>query len=77
MASPPDYRKIEPVNPSLPEHTVKYLHRLKRSGLHGSSVGAVARTLIQDQIKFLIQQGVLKIEFSVDDADDSDDDKAD
>jgi hypothetical protein len=67
VADQPDYKKIEAINPSLSRHTVRYLKRLKRSGLHGATIGTVARTLIQDQIKLLIQQGVLPMEFSVDD----------
>ena len=63
MADSADKKKIEPVNPSLSRHTVLYLRRLKRSGLHGGSIGAVARTLIQDQIKALIREGSLTMEF--------------
>lgn len=74
MADQPDYKKIEPVNPSLSRHTVRYLKRLKRSGLHGATIGTVARTLIQDQIKLLIAQGALPMEFSVDDAGEDDED---
>ena len=36
---------------------------LKRSGLYGNQLGVVARTLVQDQIKALIEQGSLRMEF--------------
>lgn len=56
-------KKPEQVNPSLSPHTVKYLRRLTKTGVHGKTVSTVARTLIQDQIKLLIQQGALRWEF--------------
>ena len=72
MAESPDYRKIEAVNPSLSRHTVRYLKKLARTGLYGGTPGTVARALIQDHLKLLIQQGVLEIEFSTDDRDGDD-----
>jgi hypothetical protein len=69
-----DEKKAPPINLNLSRHTVRYLKRLKRSGLHGNKIGIVARTLVQDQIKALIQQGALRMEF---DEDESDDDEAD
>lgn len=69
-----DERKAPAINLNLPRQTVRYLHMLKRTGLHGNKIGIVARTLVQDQIKLLIQQGVLRMEFdSSDDGDDDDD----
>jgi hypothetical protein len=67
MAAQKAKRGPEPVNPSLSRHTVMYLRKLKRTGLHGNSLGAVARTLIQDQIKALIREGSLAMEFFEDD----------
>jgi hypothetical protein len=56
--------KIEPLNPSLSRQTFRYLRLLRRSGVHGKTVSAVARTLIQDQIKALIREGAIKMEFA-------------
>jgi hypothetical protein len=56
-------KKTEQLNPSLSPHTLKYLRRLTKTGVHGKTVSAVARTLIQDQIKQLIVQGALRWEF--------------
>jgi hypothetical protein len=63
MADKTEKKGPEPVNPSLSKHTVTYLRKLRRTGLHGNSIGAVARTLIQDQIKALIREGSLKMDF--------------
>jgi hypothetical protein len=52
-----------------PRNTVKYLQRLTKTGVHGKTVSTVARTLIQDQIKLLIQQGALRWEFDEGDSD--------
>lgn len=68
MANTSDKQKAsEPLNPSLGRQTFRYLRRLKRSGLHGKTVSEVARTLILDQIKTLIREGSLQMEFSEDD----------
>ena len=64
MAETPEKKKPEQINPSLSPQTVRYLRRLARSGLHGTTPSAVARTLIQDQIKTLIQQGAIRMEFA-------------
>ncbi|MEN6541386.1 hypothetical protein [Parvibaculum sp.] len=69
-----DERKAPAINLNLSRQTVRYLHTLKRSGLHGNKIGVVARTLVQDQIKSLIQQGVLRMEFDPGDDGDDDDD---
>jgi hypothetical protein len=71
MADTPEKKK-EPLNPSLPQHTVRYLRRLTKTGVHGTTVSAVARTLIQDQIKALIAAGALHWEFA-EDAEEGDD----
>jgi hypothetical protein len=63
MADSPEKKK-ESTNPNLPQHTYRYLRRLTKTGLHGKTVGAVTRTLIQDQIKLLIAAGALRWEFS-------------
>ena len=65
----PSEKKAEQVNPSLSPHTVKYLRQLTKTGVHGKTVSTVARTLIQDQIKLLIQQGALRWEFDEGDGD--------
>jgi hypothetical protein len=69
MVEPPSKKKSDPINPNLPPRTVRYLKRLTRSGLHGKTVSTVARILIQDQIKTLIREGALKMEFAEDDDD--------
>jgi hypothetical protein len=63
------------INLNVSRQTVRYLQTLKRSGLYGNKVGIVARTLVQDQIKALIAQGSLKMEF--DPADGGDDEGED
>lgn len=63
MADKSSGSKPLPLNPSLPAWTFRYLRILRRSGLHGSTESAVARTLIQDAIKALIREGALKMEF--------------
>jgi hypothetical protein len=63
MAAPKGKIPPEPINPGLSAHTVMYLRKLRRSGLHGNSLAAVARTLIQDQIKALIREGSIKMDF--------------
>ena len=72
MPESSEKKKKDAINPNLPPETVRYLKQLKRSGLHGKALGTIARILIQDQIKLLIAQGSLRMEFSVGD-DDSDD----
>lgn len=67
MASIDEKKKPEQINPSLSKQTRKYLRKLKRSGLHGTTESAVARTLIHDQIKVLIAQGFLEMEFAEED----------
>jgi hypothetical protein len=62
-----DKNKPEQINPSLSPQTRKYLRKLKRSGVHGTTESAVARTLIQDQIKALIAQGSLEMTFADED----------
>lgn len=64
-------KRPDQVNPSLSAHTVKYLRRLTKTGVHGKTVSTVARTLIQDQIKLLIVQGALRWEFDDAEADGS------
>ena len=74
MAETTEKKKApEQINPSLSRQTRRYLRKLKRSGVHGTTESAVARTLIQDQIKLLIVQGALKMEFADDDEEDGDD----
>ena len=58
-----DKKTAPPINLNLPHQTVRYLLMLKRSGLYGNQLGVVARTLVQDQIKALIEQGSLRMEF--------------
>jgi hypothetical protein len=60
-------KKTEPINPSLSPQTVRYLKRLSKSGLHGKTPSEVARILIQDQIKTLIREGAITMEFAIDD----------
>jgi hypothetical protein len=67
MAPADEKKKPEQINPSLSRQTRKYLRKLKRSGVHGTTESAVARTLIQDQIKALIAQGSLQMEFADED----------
>lgn len=74
MAETTEKKKTpEQINPSLSRQTRRYLRKLKRSGVHGTTESAVARTLIQDQIKLLIVQGALEMEFADDDEEDGDD----
>ena len=61
-----------PINLNLSRQTVRYLQLLKRSGIHGNKIGIVARTLVQDQIKALIREGALHMEFDPD-GDDAED----
>lgn len=61
--APPDRKTSDQINPSLAPHTIKYLRRLTKTGVHGKTISTVARTLILDQIKLLIQQGALRWEF--------------
>ena len=63
MAKKPDFREIQTLNPSLTVQTYRYLQRLKRSGLYGSTESEVARILIQDQLKLLTDKGVLPLQF--------------
>jgi hypothetical protein len=60
----PDKKKKDAVNANLPPEIIIYLRRLKRSGLYGKALGTIARTLIQDQIKALIADGSLRMEFA-------------
>lgn len=69
-----DEKKTAPaINLNLPHQTVRYLQMLARSGVHGSRIGVVARTLVQDQIKALIREGSLKMEFDPSPADGDED----
>ncbi len=63
MASPPTSKKADPLNPSLPKHTQRYLRQLMKTGVHGKSVSEVARILIYDQIKYLLHKGVIRWEY--------------
>ena len=64
--------KAPAINLNLPRQTVRYLQMLRRSGLHGKQLGVVARTLVQDQIKALIREGALKMEFDMGEPSDED-----
>ena len=65
----PADKKADQVSPNLSAHTIKYLKRLTKTGVHGKTITTVARTLIQDQIKLLIVQGALRWEFDDGDGD--------
>jgi len=52
-------KKAAPLNPSLPPETIKYLKKLTKTGVHGKTPSEVARVLIWDQIKQLINDGVI------------------
>ena len=73
---PEDKKTAPTINLNLPLQTYRYLQTLSRSGVHGKKPGIVARTLVQDQIKELIRQGALRMEFDpggdvTDESDDS------
>ena len=53
-------KKAGPLNPSIPKHAHNYLRQLTKTGVHGKTVAAVARTLIYDQLKWLLSQGVIR-----------------
>ena len=56
-------KKTPPLNPSVPAHTHRYFRQLLKTGVHGTKVSEVARTLIYDQIKCLLKKGVLRWEY--------------
>ena len=58
----PGGKKAKPLNPSLPPETIKYLQKLTKTGVHGKTPSEVARVLIWDQIKWLINQKVIEWE---------------
>lgn len=62
MPDEPKSKKTDPLNPSLPSHTHRYLRQLTRTGVHGKTPSEVARVLIYDQIKYLLHKGVIRWE---------------
>ena len=66
-------KKPPPLNPSVPAHTHRYFRQLLRTGVHGTTVSEVARTLIYDQLKYLLKKGVIRWEY--DEGPDGDSDK--
>ena len=67
MAKDTDPKTPAPLNPSLPRHTHKYLKQLTKTGVHGTKLAEVARTLIYDQIKYLLSKGVIRWEYAEND----------
>ena len=57
-------KKPGPLNPSIPKHTHKYLRQLTKTGVHGKTIGEVARVLIYDQLKWLLSKGVIRWEYA-------------
>ncbi len=62
--------KAAPFNPSLPRRTVGYLERLTKTGVHGKTASEVARVLVWDAIKRLLDQGVIDWNLGEDDDED-------
>ncbi len=60
-----------PLNPSVPAHTHRYFQQLRKTGVHGTTISEVARTLIYDQIKYLLKKGALRWEYDEGDDEDS------
>lgn len=57
-------KKAGPLNPSIPKHTHRYLKQLTKTGVHGKTVGEVARILIYDQLKWLLSKGVIRWDYA-------------
>lgn len=64
MDEPTGSKKAGPLNPSLPKHTHRYLRQLTKTGVHGKTVAAVARILIYDQLKWLLNKEVIRWEYA-------------
>jgi hypothetical protein len=69
--------KAAPFNPSLPRRTVRYLEHLTKTGVHGKTPSEVARVLVWDAIKRLLDQGVIPWEVDGVEDDEEDDQEAD